>query len=247
MTDHNEDLWRTFHDNHAHEYMSQWYVQHWKEEIDFIVDELNLNPGDRVLDVGCGAGRHSVELARRGCQVTGIDISTGMLDEARKAAATIDVEVDWRHCDATQFSPDHEYDGAICMLEAAFALVNAGVDAAEHDLSILRNISKSLKSGAGFILEAPNALNSVRGKTQEDIDEGRFDPITMVAHCPCSWKTPDGEPKELVTRIRSYFPSEIPLLFEQADLEMENIWGSSRRRSPVRIEGPTFTVVARKR
>ena len=106
MSDPSEDLWRTFHDSHAHEYMSQWYVQHWKEEVDFIVDELDLKSGDRVLDVGCGAGRHSVELARRGCQVTGIDISTGMLDEARKAAAAIDVEVDWRHCDATQFSPD---------------------------------------------------------------------------------------------------------------------------------------------
>lgn len=246
MNEDSQDLWQYSHDHHAHEYMSQWYVQHWKEEVEFIIGELNLSPGDYVLDVGCGAGRHSIELARRGFNVTGIDISSGMLAEARKAAEEARVIVDFRQCDATQLSPERAYDGVICMLEAAFALVNPGVDAVEHDLAILSNISTSLKAGGGFVLEAPNALNSIRGKTQTDVDEGLLDPVTMVAHCPCSWTTPEGESKELVTRIRSYFPSEMRLLFEQVGLEVKHISGSSRHRTSVKIEVPTFTVIARK-
>jgi SAM-dependent methyltransferase len=239
-------IWQEFHDNHAHEYMSRWYVQNWKKEVDFVLEELNLEAGNHILDVGCGAGRHAVELAKRGYHVTGIDFSAGMLDEARKAAQEAEVEVEWTLCDATQFQPSRKFDGVICMLEAAFALVDIGEDPLEHDLAILRNINTALKSRGRLILEAPNALNSLRGMTQDDIENGKLDPITMVAHCPCSWQTPEGEPKELMARLRSYFPCEIPLLFRQSNFEVESISGSSCGLEQIKLDGPTITIVAQK-
>ena len=55
-------------------------------------------------DLGCGSGRHAVELARRGYQVTGVDFSNGMLTQARKAAQNAKVEEGWIYCDVTQYN-----------------------------------------------------------------------------------------------------------------------------------------------
>ncbi|MCB0186742.1 MAG: class I SAM-dependent methyltransferase [Caldilineaceae bacterium] len=63
--------------------MRQWYTQNWQQEVDFLEQELDIASGGRILDVGCGTGRHAVELARRGYQVTGLDFSAGMLAEAQ--------------------------------------------------------------------------------------------------------------------------------------------------------------------
>ena len=79
----NENSWQTYFDGHAHEYMRQWYTQNWQQEVDFLEQELDIASGGRILDVGCGTGRHAVELARRGYQVTGLDFSAGMLAEAQ--------------------------------------------------------------------------------------------------------------------------------------------------------------------
>ncbi len=107
--------WQLYFDNHAPVYMEQWYTQPWQEEVEFFIEVLNLPTGSRILDVGCGTGRHSVELARRGYQVTGIDFSAGMLAEARKAAQKTGVEVEWIQCDALDFTTNQPYDAAICM------------------------------------------------------------------------------------------------------------------------------------
>src|SRR5258705_1899833 len=68
-------------------------------EADFLARALRLQPGDRVLDVPCGAGRHALELAARGFAVTGVDLSKGQIDMARAAAAASGVSVDWRQAD----------------------------------------------------------------------------------------------------------------------------------------------------
>lgn len=78
--------WEEFFDGHAPVYMDNSFTKNTMKEVDFILDELNLPPGCCILDMGCGTGRHSIELARRGYQVIGVDISSGMLTEAKKAA-----------------------------------------------------------------------------------------------------------------------------------------------------------------
>jgi cyclopropane fatty-acyl-phospholipid synthase-like methyltransferase len=93
MTRRNE--WEEFFDGHAPIYMENCFTKNTVKEVDFILDELNLSPGCSILDMGCGTGRHAVELARRGYQVTGVDISSGMLAEAKKAAQEAKVKVEW--------------------------------------------------------------------------------------------------------------------------------------------------------
>ncbi len=81
-----ETDWKAFFDAYAPQYMQESFTTDTVREVDFIVEELALPIGSRILDMGCGTGRHSVELARRGYRIVGVDLSAGMLAEARKAA-----------------------------------------------------------------------------------------------------------------------------------------------------------------
>lgn len=79
--------WVRFFDGHASQYLQNKFTNNTVAEVDFLLRELALAPQSEILDVGCGVGRHAIELARRGHNVTGIDISAGMLDEARRGEA----------------------------------------------------------------------------------------------------------------------------------------------------------------
>jgi 2-polyprenyl-3-methyl-5-hydroxy-6-metoxy-1,4-benzoquinol methylase len=224
MTRRNE--WEEFFDGHAPVYMDNSFTKNTVEEVDFVLEELRLPPGSRILDVGCGTGRHAVELARRGYQVMGVDISSGMLAEAVKAARKAGVEVELIHADATQFTSDRLFDAAICLCEGAFSLLGSEDDPIEHDLAILRNIHAALRPGARFVLTALNACRLIRQATQEDVEGGRVDPVTMVETSTVEWDMPQGK-KSLVVRERSYVPTELVMLFRQAGFDVEHIWGGT--------------------
>jgi len=77
--------WEAFFDALAPVYDENVFTKNTVKEVDFLLEELRIPAGSAVLDVGCGTGRHSIELARRGYAVTGLDLSSEML--ARSAAA----------------------------------------------------------------------------------------------------------------------------------------------------------------
>lgn len=73
----------------------QWSQERTQDQVKFIVEVADLAPGAVILDLCCGYGRHSVELARRGYRVVGVDISEPSLDLARTAAADAGVRVEF--------------------------------------------------------------------------------------------------------------------------------------------------------
>ncbi len=97
--------WQQFFDSHAPYYDQNPFAQHTVQEVDFFLSLFPLLPGASILDMGCGTGRHAVELAKRGYQVTGVDISAGMLAQARKKAEEAGVAVEWVQADATKPLP----------------------------------------------------------------------------------------------------------------------------------------------
>lgn len=72
-----KSTWETFFDAHAPIYMENVFTKNTLAEVDCLLEELALPPGGSLLDVGCGTGRHAVELARRGYAVTGLVVKPG--------------------------------------------------------------------------------------------------------------------------------------------------------------------------
>jgi 2-polyprenyl-3-methyl-5-hydroxy-6-metoxy-1,4-benzoquinol methylase len=218
--------WEDFFDGYAPLYMREIFTKNTVKEVDFIIEELKLPPSSRILDIGCGTGRHSVELAKRGYKVAGVDISSGMLKEAEKAAKEASVNVEWIHADATKFKPTKKFDAAICLCEGAFCLLGSRDDPIEHDLTILRNISAALKPGSKLIMTVLNGFEKIRRLTQEDVEKGKFDPVMMVEFMTVEWDTPEGK-RSVLIRERGYVPTELFIILGQAGFKVEHIWGGT--------------------
>ncbi|MDQ0916416.1 class I SAM-dependent methyltransferase [Paenibacillus sp. V4I5] len=240
--------WESFFDAHAPQYMDNGFTKNTISEVDFVIEVLKLSEGSNILDVGCGTGRHSIELAKRGYKVTGVDISSGMLLEAKKMASEANVNVEWIHCDAVKYSPTKSFDAVICLCEGAFGLVGRDEEPVEHDLAILKNISDALEPTGHFVLTTLNAYSKIRKLTQENVDSGRFNPITMVEHYMDEWDLPEGR-KQVEVKERRYLPFELKQMFSQVGLKVENIWGGTAgnwKRQNISLDEIEIMVVATK-
>lgn len=240
--------WQQFFDGHAPVYMQNRFVTNTLAEVDFVIELTGIRPGDSVLDIGCGAGRHSVELAKRGYRMTGVDMSPGMLAEARKAAVEAAVEIEFVQCNAAEYKADKLFDTAICLCEGAFCLLGPDDDPMERDLAILRNIHAALKQGATLVLTALSGFRYARQQGRNDGAEGIFDPITMTCTVEMECDSPEG--KKLVTvRERGYVPTELSMLFKLAGFEVQHIWGGTAGnwgRRPLDLDEYEIMVVGRK-
>ncbi len=219
-----KSIWETFFDAHAPLYDENEFTKNTLQEVDFLLEELSLKPGALILDIGCGTGRHSIELAKRGYKVTGIDLSTKMLAKAAESAKAAGVNINWVRADATKFTLPPKYDGAICLCEGSFGLLGHRDDPINQPLSILCNISSSLKKKAKVILTVLNATFMIRRFTNKDVTEGRFDPLDIVEeseHAPR-----EGMPI-IAVRERAFMPTELRLLCRLAGLSVVNIWGGT--------------------
>ncbi len=219
-----KSTWERFFDAHAPIYEDNVFTKNTLQEVDFLIDELHLPPGGAVLDIGCGTGRHAIELAKRGYAVTGLDLSSEMLSRAADAAKTANVHIEWIHANATRFTFPGRYDAAVCLCEGAFGLLGQSDDPIDQPLSILCNISRSLKPQAKAVFTVLNAAAMLRRYQNKDVEEGRFDPLTMVAsseHAPR-----EGMPA-IAVRERAFAPTELILLFRVAGMSVLNVWGGT--------------------
>ncbi len=216
--------WQTFFASHAPVYDDNVFTKNTLFEVDFLLEELQVSPGARILDVGCGTGRHSIELARRGYRMTGLDLSPHMLAQARKKAEAAGVHVDWVQGNATQFSFAEPFDGAICLCEGSFGLLEAADDPIEHPQAILSNISRSLQRDARCLFTVLSALRMIRQHGNADVEQGLFDPLALSEASEC---TVAGAPAGLRLRERGFVPTELVLLFRIAGLRVLHIWGGT--------------------
>jgi 2-polyprenyl-3-methyl-5-hydroxy-6-metoxy-1,4-benzoquinol methylase len=218
--------WQRFFDAHAEHYDQNPFTNHTEKEVDFLLELYPIRPGARILDVGCGTGRHAVELAKRGYQVVGLDISEKMLDVARRKAADAGVTVEFIHGDATDFAFEEKFDAAICLCEGAVGLVERGQDAEAHDLAIFRNIANSLKPNAPFVLTALNAYAVIRQMNDDRTHEGRFNPVTMISNYEDDWQLPEG-PTRMTIYERLFIAPEVVRMLKESGFQVDNVFGGT--------------------
>ncbi|MEA2554056.1 MAG: hypothetical protein QOJ65_2232 [Fimbriimonadaceae bacterium] len=218
--------WQRFFDAHAERYEENVFTKNTKAEVDFFLSLFPLAKGSRILDVGCGTGRHSIELATRGYQMTGLDISSGMLAVAKRNAAAVGVQVDWVQGDATNFAFNEPFDAAMCVCEGAFGLIGGDDDPETHDADVLHGTAHALRPGGGFLLTALNGYAPIRRMKDENVQSGAFDPATMVAEYEDDWDLPEGK-TTLAVRERLFIPPEVARMLREAGFRVDAIYGGT--------------------
>ncbi|MGE5680396.1 MAG: class I SAM-dependent methyltransferase [Bacillota bacterium] len=220
-------------ENYARKYDQENFVQGTAGECDFIEKEISCSKDLKILDIGCGTRRHSIELTRRGYKVTGVDLSDSQLARAREKAEEAGLNIDFRKQDARNLSFDNEFDLALMLCEGGFPLMETD----EMNFEILKSASRSLKSGGKFIFTTLNGLfpifNSIEKFCALAAEEGNavyrkntFDFMTFRDHNITTVEDDNGNKKELICNERYYIPSEITWLLKSIGFKSVDIYGA---------------------
>jgi len=220
-------------ENYGQKYDKEVFTQGTIGECDFFERELNYDKSLRILDVGCGTGRHAIELSDRGYSVTGIDLSDSMLDKARQKAKEKGLDIEFICCDARDLPFESQFDVAIMICEGAFPLLETD----ELNYEVLRNVTKSIKDKSKFIFTTLNGLfplfHSINefhseGKSEDNAtyDSKTFDLMTFRDFNITKFVDDSGEVKEIECNERYYVPSEISWLLKSLGFNKIDIYGA---------------------
>jgi len=245
-------------ENYGIKYDKEVYTQGTIGECDFIEKEIEYNKAIKILDIGCGTGRHSIELAKRGYSVVGIDLSESQLKRARKKASEQNLKIVFHQRDARKLTFSHEFDLAIMLCEGSFPLMETD----EMNFQILRNTANALKPEGKLIFTTLNGLfplfHSVKDFLDSNTKEGNakcgslsFDLMTFRDINTTVFEDDSGNKKELKSNERYYVPSEIAWLLKTLDFKTIDICGAKlgafSRNDKLTTEDFEMLVIAEKR
>ena len=226
-------------------YLRYSFTKGTEQEVAFLVDCLGLPPGARVLDVGCGPGRHALALARLGFEVVGVDISERFVALAREGASP-GVAVRFERADARALAYDSEFDAVISLCQGAFGLAGGPggqADRLDPDRAVLDGMARALRPGGRLVLSAFSAYFQVRFLGEAD----SFDAERGVNHEHTAVRDEAGVEVPAALWTTCFTPRELRLLAEAAGLRPEHVWsvtpGDYAARPPD-IDHPEFLLVA---
>jgi ubiquinone/menaquinone biosynthesis C-methylase UbiE len=220
-----------------------------RAEADFLWRSLRLAPRMRVLDVPCGDGRLALELAARGCRVTGVDISSGFLAAAADSARERGLDVAWREADMRDLPRDwnEEFDAAYCAGSSFGFLGDSG------DAAFLEAVARTLVAGGRFFGDfkaAESVLPSFRESYEMPVGnlvfaaKNSYDPAAgTMENLYTVTRGSEVEKKRAVHRI--YTTREILGMLADAGFEGFETSGSLQGE-PYRLGASRLFVVAEK-
>jgi len=225
--------YESLYENYSRKYDKEPFVQGTVGECDFIEQEINRDKSVRIIDIGCGTGRHAIELTKRGYNVTGVDLSEDQIKRAKEKAQEAGVTIDFQTQDARNLSFDGEFDLAIMLCEGGFSLMETD----EMNFEILKNATKALKSKGKLIFTTLNGLfplfhsvnefyKSAQKEGQSQCKECSFDLMTFRDHNTVVFEDDSGNKRELKCNERYYVPSEITWLLKTLGFKKIDIFGA---------------------
>jgi ubiquinone/menaquinone biosynthesis C-methylase UbiE len=243
-------------ENYGQNYDRESFTQGTIGECNFIEQEIGFNKSFKVLDVGCGTGRHSIELLKRGYQVTGIDLSDSQLARAKEKAKLAGVNACFLKYDARKLPFIDEFNLVLMLCEGAFPLMETD----EMNYEILKCATRALKQGGKFIFTTLNGLfplfhsiekfcaSSENG--QATYKNNSFNLMTFRDHNLTEIIDDSGNKKQLECNERYYVPSEITWMLKSLGYKKIDIFGAKlgafSKNSPLTAEDFEMLVIAEK-
>jgi len=220
-------------ENYGQKYDSESFTQGTIGECDFIEQEIGFDKSIKILDIGCGTGRHAIELSKRSYNVTGIDLSDSQLTRAKEKAEKQGLNIDFLKYDARDLPFNNEFDLVIMLCEGAFPLMETD----EMNYEILKNATKSLRKHGKLIFTTLNGLfplyHSVEEFCASNSEAGNatyrsntFDLMTFRDHNITEVEEDNGNKKKLECNERYYVPSEITWLLKTLGYTKIEIFGA---------------------
>lgn len=220
-------------ENYARNYDKEPFVRGTLGECDFIEQEAGRDRSKKIIDIGCGTGRHAIELTKRGYDVTGVDLSDAQLARAREKAREAGVAVVFQKHDARSLPFAGAFDVAIMLCEGGFPLMETD----EMNFEILKNAARALKDNGKLIFTALNGLfplfhsvnefyKSAQKEGQSQCRECSFDLMTFRDHNTVVFEDDAGNKRELTCNERYYVPSEITWLLKTLGFRKIDIFGA---------------------
>ncbi len=216
--------------NYARAYDRECFTQGTLQEVAFLEAEIGAGKDARILDIGCGTGRHSIELARRGYAVTGIDLSANQLARAREKAREAGVSLVFEQRDAREPHYEATFDLVIMLCEGGFSLMET--DAMNY--AILDNAVRALKSGGKFVFTCLNGLFPLARSVQDFVNTNEsgtrtmhtgFDPATLRTRSVVDFTDDEGVTRRIETDERHYLPSELTWYMHALGMERCSVCG----------------------
>jgi SAM-dependent methyltransferase len=210
-------------------YLRYSFTKGTAQEVAFLIEALGLGPGDRVLDIGCGPGRHAHALRERGIDVVGLDISLDFLRAAGSGS--------WARADARRLPFRRSFDAAISICQGGFGLLGGAEDG-----HVVTEMSRVVKRGGRIALSAFSAYFALR-----HLEEGEtFDAATGVNHERASVRDPEGRARDFDLWTTCFTPRELQLMASLAGVAVTGLWsvgpGDYVTRPPD-LDHPEFLLV----
>ncbi len=218
-----------------------------EKEVQQVLTLLHPAGGAHILDLCCGYGRHSIPLARRGFQVTGVDISTTQIQHAREVASKAHVRIDFHVADARKLN----FQGAFDVVLSMFVSFGFFKDENENK-AMLQGVFNALKPGGKLLLDFWNREKEIREfkptvceKIRDVIvlKEWQFDALAGRLNWTNTVIFPDGKRESWVHSVRVYTVAELKALLEEAGLKFEAVYGSLAGEE-YSIDSPSAIIIA---
>jgi len=234
---HDENWYENFFDDWYLKYWVRWIEpEHTDEYADAIIRFLSLSQHCRVLDLCCGQGRHCLELARRGYQVVGLDLSPTLLTESRQQAQKENLNVEFIRSDMRKIPFENEFEGIFNFYTAFGYFPND-----EDNQAVLNAAARALKPGGRFLLDYPCLEGRMANwKTERAIE---FEDGTIMTHKlthdvfnqtirnDVLYITKDNQRHRTGFTLRHYYGRELQQCFDKAGLKVIDVFGDKQGKN----------------
>jgi SAM-dependent methyltransferase len=221
-------------------YLRYSFTKGTEQEVAFLIEAMALQAGMRVLDVGCGPGRHAHALARQGIEVVGVDISQRFVE---LATADAPPGATFLRADARALTFAAEFDAAISLCQGAFGLTGGPGAPLDGDGAVLTGMARALRPGGVLAVSAFSAYFMLRFLEDQDT----FDADAGVNHERTVVKDEQGSEAEVDLWTTCFTPRELRLLAAAAGVEVRDLWSvtpGAYAADPPSTDSPEYLLVA---